>query len=117
MKSINGYRKPGELGRGIAWWRTDTELIEAEPVSNLAYFMSLMDMANGIVVRKDSSEVIYPNLDLTAHLFRLPEGNWLGADVSVSFGVTGIGQTHSVIHDESGPIGTCSQILTVRPRT
>ncbi|AMJ44765.1 thioesterase family protein [Corynebacterium stationis] len=117
VESINGYRKPGELGRGFAWWQTDTKLIESEPVSNLAAFMGLMDMTNGIVVRKDPSEVIYPNLDLTAHLFRMPEGKWLGADVSVSFGANGIGETHSVIHDENGPVGTCSQILTVRPRT
>ncbi|MDN5903593.1 MAG: thioesterase family protein [Corynebacterium casei] len=116
VQSITGFRQQSEPGRGIAWWRTDTPLIEGETVSNLAYFMSLLDMANGVVVRENPRKVAYPNLDLTAHFFQLPDGPWLGTDTHVSFGASGIGETHSVIHDASGPIGTCSQILTIRRR-
>lgn len=115
VQSISGQRNQEEPGRGTAWWRTDTELIDSESVSDLAYFMSILDMANGVAIREDPRKVVYPNVDLTAHFFQLPVGKWLGTDTTVSFGAAGIGETNSVIHDENGPIGTCSQILTIRP--
>lgn len=116
VNSIAGYQEMKEPGRGIAWWQTDVPLLEGETVSNLASYMSILDMANGVAVRENPQEVVFPNLDLTAHLFRMPEGKWVGTDTSVSFGGSGVGLTHSILHDEAGPIGTCSQVLTVRPR-
>lgn len=113
--SIVGRREQTAPGRGFAWWSTEVPLLKEEDTSNLAMYMGLVDFANGIAVRADPKEVIFPNLDLTAHFFRLPEGKWVGADTSVSFGASGIGLTNSVLHDEFGPIGTCSQVLTVRP--
>jgi hypothetical protein len=67
-------------------------------------------------VRADPAAVLFPNVDLTAHLFDQPRGEWLGLDTTVSFGPTGVGLTTSVVHDEHGPLGTSSQSLTVRPR-
>jgi hypothetical protein len=63
----------------------------------------------------DPREVAFPNLDLTAHLFAQPRGEWIGFDTAVSFGPTGVGVTSSVLHDISGPIGTMAQVLTIRP--
>lgn len=68
-----------------------------------------------MAVRADPSTVAFPNLDLTAHLFGMPEGEWLGFDTSVSFGQQGLGLTSTVLHDARGPIGTLAQALTVRP--
>ena len=58
----------------------------------------------------------FPNLDTTVHLFTQPRSDWIGYDTTVAFGAHGIGLTHTVLHDEHGPIGTAQQILTVRPR-
>mgnify|MGYP000616146169 CR=1 FL=1 len=90
-------------------------LLDGEPVSGLAHAARLFDIANGMTVRRDPREVAFPNLDLTAHLFAEPTGDWLGFDTRVSFGDRGLGLTASVLHDERGPVGTMSQILTVRP--
>lgn len=49
-----------------------------------------------------------PNVDLTAHLFRAPRGAWVGFNTYVSFGTTGVGETHSVLHNVDGPFGTSS---------
>ena len=65
----------------------------------------------------DPREVAFPNLDLTAHVFAEPVGEWIGFDTTVSIGPGGIGLTHSIIHDETGPVGVLCQILTVRPGT
>jgi hypothetical protein len=102
-------------GRGRYWVRTDTPLLEDEPVSPLATAAGLLDIANGMVVRASPTDVAYPNVDLTAHLVRTPRPGWLGFDTTVSFGPSGLGLTSSVLHDEHGPLGTLAQTLTVRP--
>jgi hypothetical protein len=59
---------------------------------------------------------VFPNIDLTAHFFSQPRGEWVGFDTSVCFGPAGLGLTTSVLHDLHGPVGTSDQTLTVRPR-
>lgn len=102
-------------GRAAYWVRTSVPLVAEEKVSALARAVGLLDIANGMAVRADPAEVTFPNLDLTAHLFGAPEGEWVGFDTTVSFGPSGLGLTSSVIHDTRGPVGTVNQILTVRP--
>ncbi len=75
-----------------------------------------MDTANGIAVQQDPAEWMFPNVDLTVHLFRQPRGPWTGLDTTASFGPTGQGLTSSVLHDVDGPVGQAEQILTVRPQ-
>lgn len=106
-------------GRSVAWVRTPHALVEGESASVLASVAGLVDIANGVAVRAEPTEVAFPNLDLTAHLFRQPSvepvGGWLGLDTTVSFGAAGTGLTSTVLHDAEGPFGTMAQILTVRP--
>jgi hypothetical protein len=102
-------------GRSSAWVRTDIGLLAGEPVSPSARAIGLLDIANGLAVRAEPTEVSFPNIDLTAHLFAEPSGDWLGFDTTVSFSADGLGLTHSIIHDETGPVGSSSQMLTVRP--
>ena len=69
-------------------------------------------------VRLDPRAWAFPNVDLTVHLFRTPEGGpgrWLGLDTSVTVGTSGIGLTSTTLHDERGPVGRAEQILTIRP--
>ena len=86
-----------------------------ERLSDTRYLPTKFDLSNGMAVRADPRTVAFPNLDLTAHLFRVPEGEWLGFDTPVSFGQQGLGLTSTVLHDARGPIGTLAQALTVRP--
>jgi hypothetical protein len=115
IRSAEVRREQDEPGRARFWVRTDVPLVGGEPVSDLARLCGLLDIANGMTVRADPREVAFPNVDLTAHFFRAPRGEWLGSDTSVSFGPTGLGLTSSVLHDELGPFGTLAQALTVRP--
>ncbi|GAC57390.1 hypothetical protein GOHSU_18_01450 [Gordonia hirsuta DSM 44140 = NBRC 16056] len=101
-------------GRGKAWVTTDVDLIAGETATELGEFAKLFDTANGISMRQDPREWMYPNVDLTAHLFRHPTGRMLGLDTRVAFGPGGIGLTSSVLHDLDGPVGTLAQSLTLR---
>ncbi|MEJ7649556.1 MAG: thioesterase family protein [Nakamurella sp.] len=103
-------------GRGRCWIRTPVGLIDGEPTSRLAGYLGLVDSANGIAVRRSPSEMLFPNTDLTVHLLREPQGDWVGLDTSVNFGSAGIGITSSVLHDVRGPLGIAAQTLTLRVR-
>ena len=114
IESVDVRRDHQAPGRGSYWVTTDVPLVD-EPVSATARAAGLLDIANGMTVRADPAEVAFPNLDLTAHLFRAPAAGWLGFDTTVSFGPSGHGLTSTVLHDEAGPVGTIAQSLTVRP--
>lgn len=103
-------------GRAQAWVRTGHALVAGESVSDAARFIGLFDVANGVAGRADPTEVLFPNVELSAQLFRDPAGQWVGYDTTVSFGPDGRGLTHTIIHDESGPVGAVTQGLTVRPQ-
>lgn len=116
IASADAHRRQHEPGHAVYWVRPRVELIEGEQVSGLARAAGLIDIANGMTVRKSPQEVAFPNVDLTAHFFAEPRGEWIGFDTTVSFGADGVGLTHSILHDENGPIGSMSQVLTVRPK-
>lgn len=116
LASAEVRRRVLGTGRATVWVRPRQRLLDDEPVSGLAAAAGVLDIANGMATRADPAEWIYPNVDLTAHLFRPPVGAWVGFDITVSFGAGGVGLTSSVLHDEAGPFGTQNQILTVRPR-
>lgn len=106
---------PPRPGRTTAWISTGLDLVAGQPTGRLAAYVALLDTANGIAVRQPPTAWMYPNVDLTVHFHRQPEGRWVGLDTSVTFGATGQGLTSSVLHDLAGPVGRAEQILTVRP--
>lgn len=106
---------PARPGRGTVWVSTDVALIDGEDIGDAARFVGLLDTANGVAVREDPNRWMFPNVDLTVHLYRAPRGRWVGLDVEVTFGPDGRGLTSSVLHDVEGPVGRAEQILTVRP--
>lgn len=115
IASAEVRRLEREPGRASYWVRSEVRLLAGQRVSALAHGARLFDIANGMTVRANPRAVAFPNVDLTAHLFREPEGEWLGFDTTVSFGPHGLGLTSSVLHDGVGPLGTVAQLLTVRP--
>ena len=98
---------PGPINRGVEV----TDEVADGPQSWV-----LRQVANGVAVRERPEDWLFPNLDLTIHLYRQPEGEWVGLDTSVIFGSGGHGLTSSALHDASGPVGRAEQTLTLRPR-
>ena len=121
IDSIEVLRAAGSVpGEGQAWVRTPLPLLEGEPVSPVTAFLGLVDTANGMNIRLDPRQWAFPNIDLSIHLYRAPEGGpgrWLGLDTLVTIGAAGVGLTSTTLHDEAGPVGRAEQILTVRPMT
>jgi hypothetical protein len=103
-----------EPGPGVAWMRPRVALVEGEEVSPLQRVLLAADAGNGISAPLDWQSHIFINTDLTVHLLRPPEGEWIGLD-SVTH-VDGIGLTDTALWDERGRIGRAAQTLLVRER-
>lgn len=116
ISSVEFRHVPGwRPGRAKVWLRTEHPLVEDEESSGLARFVGLVDTANGVAVRARPGEYVFPNTDLTLHFHRTPEGPWVGLDVTVEWGPTGVGANHTTLHDQHGPVGHALQIITLRP--
>lgn len=109
---IDGHR----AGRGKIWIHSPLAMVEGEPTEPMVRLLGLADSSNGIAfrVRPGRGSYMFPNVDLSLHLYREPEGEWLGLDNSVTFADDGVGLTSTVLHDLHGPFGRAEQILTVR---
>ncbi|WP_029145976.1 thioesterase family protein [Microbacterium luticocti] len=116
VTTVEARRRQAEPGRAWTWLRPRVALLGDEPVSATARLLGMIDFVNGVTVRVGPEAAVFPNIDLTAHLFRVPGDDWIGCDTTVSFGPTGMGLTHTILHDERGPLGAVEQSLTVRPR-
>ncbi|MEP6796840.1 MAG: thioesterase family protein [Lapillicoccus sp.] len=118
IRTLDGRQAEGSSpGRGQVWLRTDVCLVEDVEASPTAAFIGLVDTANGVLVREDPKEWVFPNIDLSIHLWRRPVAGWVGFDTTVVFGGDGIGLTSTILHDIEGPVGRSEQILTIRRRT
>jgi hypothetical protein len=101
-------------GPATVWMRPRVELVEGEPVSPLQRTMLAADGGNGVSAPLDWSSHIFINTDLSVHLLRPPEGEWVCLD-SVTH-VDGLGMTDTALWDERGRIGRAAQTLLVRAR-
>ncbi|WP_246136306.1 thioesterase family protein [Leekyejoonella antrihumi] len=110
MKAVPG----GRAGRRSVWVQSTKTLVEGVDVDPLASYAMLIDTANGIATRVRPHEMMYPNVELSVHLFRNPDAQWVGLDTCVTFGESGIGLTSTTLGDIHGPVGRSEQCLTVR---
>lgn len=105
-------------GQGMVWLRSQTAMVEGQPTSPFVQLVCMSDMANGVVPRQDRPfKWGFPNLDLQIHLYRMPQGEWLGLEAMQQYGTDGIGLSSAILHDTLGPFGRSEQILTLREGT
>ena len=60
--------------------------------------------------------VVYINTELTVHLHRLPDGDWVCLDSHTAVESTGIGLAQSALYDLIGPLGRGAQALLIDRR-
>lgn len=111
-------RVGGELGSGhaAAWIRLRGDLLPGVAPSPLARACAAADFANGLSWILPIEDWVFVNTDLTVHLHREPDGEWIGLDARTVSQDSGIGLASGVLHDRGGPFGTCAQSLFVERR-
>jgi hypothetical protein len=101
-------------GPATVWMRQRGPLVAGEEPSPLERLLVVADVGNGISAVLDWREFLFINTELTVHLLRPPEGEWIGVDAVTR--LDGIGLAESVLYDERGRIGRGAQTLLVRQR-
>jgi hypothetical protein len=103
-----------EPGPATAWMRARVALVEGEEITPLQRVLVAADGGNGVSAPLDWSRFIFINTDLSLHLLRPPEGEWVCLDAVTR--VDGTGLTDTALWDERGRIGRAAQTLLVRER-
>jgi Thioesterase-like superfamily len=106
-----------EPGPATAWFRLDLPLVEGEEPSPAQRAIAAADFGNGISRILDWHEWLFVNTDLTVHLHREPEGEWVALDAETVLDANGSGLATSTLHDRRGPIGVAAQSPFVEHRT
>jgi acyl-Coa thioesterase superfamily protein/acyl-CoA thioesterase superfamily protein len=96
-------------------WMRAPNLLEGETQSPIQSICPLADCGNGISFNARPAEIGFMNTDLTLQIHREPESEWMAAESVSHWHNTGIGMSHSVLHDTKGPVGVALQTLVLRP--
>lgn len=105
-----------ENGPAAGWLRLDQPLVAGETPSPAQRAAAASDFGNGISRVVDWNDFLFVNTDLTVHLHRDPEGEWIGLDARTVLQPDGTGLAVSALHDERGAVGVALQTLYVDRR-
>lgn len=103
-------------GPAAVWMRMRCALVDGEEPSAAARVLCAADSGNGISWALPLETSIFINTEITVHLARLPEGEWVCLDARTRVGSAGVGFAESVLWDERSMIGRGTQALLVGPR-
>jgi hypothetical protein len=103
----------GEPGPGVAWFRLRCPVIAGEPLTPVARVAAHADFGSGVgnPVRLTNAAAI--NAEVTVHLHRHPEGEWICLESGAWAQPHGVGLAATRLSDEHGPIGGVAQTLLV----
>lgn len=105
-----------EPGPAAVWARQLVPLVDGEEPTPLQRLFAIADSGNGVSNSLDVHGWWFINSELTVHLQRAPQGEWIGLDAVTTIGPGGIGAATSTLRDLEGPVGSGAQALMVRPR-
>ena len=104
------------LGPATAWFRLLVPVVAGEEPSPEQRAAAVSDFGNGISAELAFAASVFINPDLTLHLLRPPEGEWVCLDARTRFGPPGTGLAESALWDQQGRIGRALQSLYVEPQ-
>lgn len=101
-----------EQGPALDWIRMRVPVVPGEVASGWQRAAAFSDFTNGLssIVPFDGTS-IFINPDLTVHLWREPEGEWICSDATTRASASGIGLSQTALWDRKGRIGTGLQSL------
>jgi hypothetical protein len=105
-----------EQGPATVWMRMAVPLLPDEEPTPLQRVLAAADSGNGVSASLDWSRYLFINVDLTVHLHRMPEGEWVCLDAVTLPEPNGVGMADTRLLDERGPIGRAAQTLLIAER-
>ena len=111
------WNDPGPIQ---VWIRLLVPLVAGEDPTGVQRVAAAADFGNGVSSAIDYERYLFINPDLTIHLSRVPQGEWIGLAAHSVYGTpaesSGVGFAESALHDELGRVGGSAQSLFVGPR-
>ncbi|TQF68396.1 thioesterase family protein [Rhodococcus spelaei] len=107
---------PGTDETGRTWIRSRVPLVDGETMTPMQNLFAVADVANGVGAKLDITKWTFLNTDLTVHVHRVPEGDWIGVAAETSTGPDGVGMCAGILYDEKGPVGRSLQTVLIRSR-
>lgn len=105
-----------ETGPATVWMRMRQPLVAGEEPSPLQRTLVAADVGNGISSVLDYRRYLFINVDLTVHLERMPEGEWVCVDAVTLPQPHGVGTAESVLSDGHARFGRALQTLLISAR-
>lgn len=103
-------------GPAACWTRMRVPLVAGEPITPVEHLLVMADAASGISAVLDWTRFAFMNIDLTVHLERPPEGEWIAMDAVTRPRAGGAGVCTGVLCDRCGRVGVSAQSLLVAAR-
>jgi Thioesterase-like superfamily len=105
-----------EPGPATVWMRMEIPLVTGEEPTPLQRLLVAADAGNGVSAALDWNRFLFINVDLSVHIHRMPEGEWICLDAVTLPERNGIGMADTRLYDEGGGIARGVQTLLVAER-
>jgi hypothetical protein len=112
-EAAGSWRDPGAAA---CWFRQRIPLVAGEPTSGLQRLMAVADCGNGLSNVLPIGDWMFINPDLTVHLERYPQGEWICLEAATSIDPGGFGLARSTLYDTHGSVARGAQSLYVSKR-
>lgn len=103
-------------GPATVWGRQRVLLVDGEQPSPVQRVAAVADSGNGVSWELPLDRWTFANIDLTIHLVRPPEGEWICLAARTQIDPGGVGLATSTLYDSGGRIGRGAQSLLIAPR-
>ena len=104
-------------GPAVVWMRPLVRLVPGEEMTPLQRLLTCADSASGASAVLDPADWSFMNTELTVHVLRPPEGEWVCLRAETSLSTGSVGLAAAEVYDERGLVGRSSQTLLVTRRT
>ena len=106
----------GCAGPIFDWVRALVPLLPGHALTSLQRVASAADQASGISAVLPGATHSFINPDLTVHLFRPLDGEWVGLASATHHGTGGTGMTNTAVFAVDGRVGNSNQSLLLNVR-
>jgi acyl-Coa thioesterase superfamily protein/acyl-CoA thioesterase superfamily protein len=101
-------------GPAEVWTRLRHAIVDDREPTPLQRVLAVADSGNGVSAVLDWRSHVFINPELTVHVLRPPEGEWVCLQARTEIGAVGL--AHSILSDRRGPVARGAQCLLVAPR-
>ncbi len=91
--------------------RLTTPMVAGRETTPIQRVMATADFGNGISRALDMDEWVFMNPDLSVHVSRYPEGEWIALAAESTYGDQGRGLATGSLWDTAGWLGRSTQSL------